>query len=265
MDRHRDLSNYQEYYKFFNLWRWADMFPRDYPIDDLVKKFTEIALYPKKFVVSEYAHRSFQITMLTLRDIMDSGRYGAAYYELMKFRFAGYFTSGASDDGETRDGWDKFYLARDAAICLKKLDRIGMSVPASVRANCERMKLTFHYYRGDPHGGGSYGYDYFLRTPELYKDVCVIEDDVIDVGNTKELLIEYNTTGLRLYLEGSDEEDLDHIKRSITNHADLRTACREAMENIKKRSGGDPDGVRSPKAARRLEFIESLINNLITQ
>lgn len=266
MDCNHNYRNYQEYYKFFNLWQWADMFPLDYPIDELVGKFTEIALYPKKYIVSEYAHRSFQIAMLTLRYIMDSGRYRNAYYELMKFYFAGYFTSGASDEGETRDGWDKYYLTRDAVICLKKLDRLGVFVPPFVRANCERMKLTFHYYHGDPFRGGSGGFDHLLRTPELYKDICVINEDAIGIGNTKELLIHYNTTSLRLYLEESDEEDLDFIKRCITNHADLAVACNESIENINNRaSNSNRRGVQPINIIRRLDFIRSLLKTLDTE
>ncbi len=255
-----DCRNYTEYYKYFALWQWADLFPLDYPIDDLIEKFTEIAIYPKKYIVSEYAHRSFQIAMLTLRYIMDSGRYRNAYYELMQFYFAGYFTSGASDEGETRDGWDKYYLTRDAVICLKKLDKLGVFVPPSVRANCEKMKLTFHYYRGDPYGGGSGGYDHLLRTPEFFKDICVIEDDAIGVGNTKELLIQYNTTSLRLYLEESDEEDINFIKRCITNYADLSTACDKAIENIQKRTTkSNRRGLQPINVTQRIQFIQSLL------
>ena len=260
MNRNHNYRNFQEYYKFFDLWQWADLFPLDCPVDELVEKFTEIAIYPKKYVVSKYAHRSFQIAMLTLRYIMDSGRYGRAYFELMQFYFAGYFASGASDDGETRDGWDKYYLTRDAVICLKKLDKLGVSVPPSVRENCEKMKLTFHYYYGDPYGGGSGGYDHLLRTPEFFKDVCVIEGDTISSGNTKELLTHYNTTSLRLYLEESDEEDLDFIKKCVINHADLSIACAQAIENIQKRtSKSKRHGVQPINVTQRIQFIQSLL------
>ena len=233
------------------------MFPASYPTSALSEKLKEIVLFPKSIGgVSRYFHRSSQISALTLRYIMDSGRYKEDFFEFIKdFGYAGYFMSGASDDGETRDGWDKFYLARDSAICIKKLDKAGITVPQEVRSSCEKMKLTFDYERGDPHGGCTGGYRTFLRTQELFKDVCRLDDP----RYLPELLKEYNTQSLHFYLTNSDEEDIDFIKECVKYSADLSEACSKALTSIEKFiDGTDKYSVSLKNTAKRIDFISAL-------
>ena len=200
---------------------------------------------------------------------MKSGRFAPVLFKIMENGGpAGYFTSRASDDGETRDGWDKYYMARDAAICLKKLDKAGVSVPNNVRDACEKIKLTYNFDGCDPHGGmfydGSDGYWMYgiLSEPELFKDLCLVKDIEGKVGlaDMKPLLIHYNTTSLSFYLSNSDEEDLDFIKKCVANHADLSTACDKAIENIQKRtSKSNRHGVQPINITQRIQFIQLLL------
>ena len=39
---------YTYYYKFFQLWKWADLLPLDYPMDDILNMAKEIVLFPRK-------------------------------------------------------------------------------------------------------------------------------------------------------------------------------------------------------------------------
>ena len=272
LKRNFNPLNYQQYYKFFTIWQWADLFPLSYPIDDLVEKFTQIALYPREYVISQFAHRSFQIVMLTLRHIMDSGRYHVPFFKVIRsFQFAAYFTSRASDDFETRDGWDKYYTARDAAICIKKLDKCGIPVPQDIRAASEAMKLTYNYESGNPNGGMFYGssgrsFSYgILSEPELFKDLYTIDPpaEKIGSGNTLDLLTHYNTTSLHFYLANSDETDLDFIRRCLDHHADLSVASERAIASIRNKL--DPSAPQTPipeSYARRIAFIRSLSHSL---
>ena len=268
-DKKHSFSDYLAYYDLFNLWQWADLFPLDFPIDDLIEKFKEIAIYPKKYLVSRYAHRSLQVVFLTLRYIMDSGRYKDAFFSVMQAtNFAGYFTSRASDDGETRDGWDKYYMTRDAVICLKKLDRMGIPVPDAVRVSCEKMKLTYNFAGGSPDDGMFYGYSKnhwsygILSEPELFKDICILNDPqtMIGTADINTLLSHYNTTSLRFYLVNSDEEDLSFIKQCTQHQADLSAACRQAIQDIQNNPVFSHDEAICPnRFSCRLAFIRSLL------
>lgn len=264
-----DFRNYTEYYKYFELWQWVDLLPSYYPIDDLKIKLEEIVTFPRNYMVSRYSHRSMQISLFLLRKIMKSGRFAPVLFKIMENGGpAGYFTSRASDDGETRDGWDKYYMARDAAICLKKLDKARVDVPDVIRGACEKIKLTYNFDCGDPTGGmfydGSDGYWMYgiLSEPELFKDLCLVNDIEGKVGlaDIKPLLIHYNTTSLSFYLSNSDEEDLDFIKKCVANHADLSTACDKAIENIQKRtSKSNRHGVQPINITQRIQFIQLLL------
>lgn len=265
-----DPGYYQQYYKFLPLWQWADTFPLTDPVEDLVEKLSEIVLFPKNYVVSRYAHRSFQISMLILSRVMDSGRYAPVFYNLMRaFPFAAYFTSHASDDGETRDGWDKYYLTRDAVICLKKLEKLGIAVPSDVRKACEEMKLTYFYDRAAPEGGmffddtdtGSGTWTYgILCEKELFKDLCTLDLSEEGVSESKRrLLCRYNTASLRFYLANSAETDLDFIRRCISLHADPAKAEALAIQEIlHKRSPAAKEEELTGKDAERIRFIRSL-------
>ena len=206
---------------------------------------------------------------------MDSGRFAAALFAIMDNGGpAGYFTSRASDDGETRDGWDKYYMARDAAICLKKLDKAQVAVPDKVREACEKIKLTYNFDCGDPNAGmfydGADGHWMYgiLSEPDLFKDVCVVENSEGKVGlaNIKPLLIHYNTTSLTFYLSNSDEEDIDFIKKCIANHANLSVACDKAIENIQKHTNNrNRCGAQTVNVTQRIDFIRSLLKSLTTE
>lgn len=270
MKRTRSSQDYTAYYRFVSLWKWVDLFPATYPVQDLAEQLVNIVLFPKQYLVSRYAHRGMQISLFLLQQIMDSGRFRGALYALMEsISLAAYFTSRASDDGETRDGWDKYYMARDAAICLKKLDRAGVAVPDEVRDACEKMKLTYNYYLGDPMGGMFYGgsggnWMYgILSEPELYKDLCIVKNGGGEVGfgDLKSLQVYYNTTSLRYYLANSDEEDLELIHRCVEYHADLPEACRKALADIQNKTGyaGSLEG-KLKSSQTRIGFIHSLLN-----
>ena len=264
MKKNFDALRYTEYYRFFELWQWADLFPADYPMAELVEKLTQIVLYPKGYMVSHYAHRSMQISLLLLRYVMDSGRFAPALFALMGSGGpAGYFTSRASDDGETRDGWDKYYMARDAAICLKKLDKAGVCVPAQVRRACQLIKLTYNFENGDPFGGMFYGdgngyWKYgILSETELFKDLCILETLEEKVGLTTLLprLIHYNTLSLSFYLAHSDEEDRAFVAQAVEHHADLAEACAMAADALKKAA---EEGSQAVNITNRLAFIRTL-------
>lgn len=256
--------NYTHYYTYFDRWKWADLFPEAYPVDALVETLKKLVMLPREYVVSSFAHRSFQISLLILRHVMDSGRFREAFFALMgSFYFAGYFKSMASDDGETRDGWDKYYMARDAAVCLKKLDQAGFDVPENVRNNCQNMKLTYIYCnRGLEDSmfyGGTEGHSYYgiLCENELLKDVCELTGEVDEAAAA--LQSRYNTASLQFYLTHSDEEDLQYIRLCAQNRADVRLACDRAESYILR---GTSDGYVGRQimrnTPRRLEFIAAL-------
>lgn len=237
MDRTHDASNYTQYLKFFDYWQWADLFPATYPIHELVEKLTEMVTYPHKYLVSRYAHRSDEICFWILRTVMGSGRYRDAFYRLMQFRFHAYFTSGASEDGETRDGWDKYFMTLYAGVCLKTLDGLGIPVPDNVRYGCEKMKLTFchcaiHFY-GESKLREEYYYESLLKEPEFSKDVCVLEENAKESDEKLQKI--YNTTSLRLYLAESIEEDVSFVWRCVESGADLAEACGKAVAQLKQK------------------------------
>lgn len=259
MDKLHDYSNYQEYYKFFTYWQWADEFPLDYSVSELVEKMKQIALYPHKYLVSRYAHRSFQITCLIFRYIMDSGRYSEAFYAFMRrMKYAGYFTSGASDDGETRDGWDKYYMTRDAVICIKKLQNKNIEIPLDVLESCEQMKLTYNFYQRQPNEGMFKDSWSIQKEPEFFKDICIIQDDTIKYFgiNITQLQADYNTITLRFYLANSDEEDLEFIQRCIVYHADFMLACDQAILDIENSMWCNVKKLKNNE--NRIRFIKKL-------
>ncbi|MCD7883432.1 MAG: toll/interleukin-1 receptor domain-containing protein [Lachnospiraceae bacterium] len=260
MDLSHDRQNYQEYYKFFDFWQWADEFPLEYPIPELVDKVEQMALYPHKYLVSRYAHRSFQIIFLIFRYIMDSGRYASAFYAFVRrMNYAGYFASRASDDGETRDGWDKYYMARDVSVCIKKLQKNHIEIPPDVLESCEQMKLTYSFYQGKPDGGmfqDSWG---IQREPELMKDICVVQNGSVQYAGVKiiQLQADYNTTTLWYYLANSDEEDLEFIQKCVACRADLFQACKLALLNMEKQTGYPHKKLKNKDL--RVKFIEKLL------
>ena len=257
--KNMDHSHYTQYYKLFDMWKHADMFPEEYNIDALISKMTEIALFPKRYIVGRFGHRSLQITLLTLSYMMDSGRYKEVFFKLMEaFPFASYFESMASDDGETRDGWDKYYMTRDAAICLKKLDKLGVAIPKKVWNGCQFMKLTYNFKNGKEDEGMFGGEsDGILRESALLKDICVIPDLEIqtDTEKIRRQIARYNTTSLRYYLVNSDEEDREFVSNCVKNYADITKACAKAIEKIEKTH---LNGSRLKDTERRLAFIRSL-------
>lgn len=179
---------------------------------------------------SEFAHRSFQITALMFRELLVNGRLKDVFYDfILQLSYANYFKSSASDlDGETRDGWDKYYMTRDVNYCIKKLDLLNIEVPDNVRMRCEAMKLTFCYYRGDPKEG-MLQYSDILKEEGFYKDICIL--DTNDSFECK-LKKSYNTLSLQYYLEKSNDYDWDFINGCIENLADLTEACSAAEKRI---------------------------------
>lgn len=256
--------NHLYYYRFYDKWRWADELPLNTSVNDLISILEEIIRFPRTLMCSEFAHRSFQISLLLLRDIMKTGRFQSVFYTFMRqLNYSYYFMSSASDlNGETRDGWDKYYMARDAAICLKALLSLGVSVPDDVRAECERMKLTYNYYLGKREGmfsdsGSSGPFSYgILANRELYKDVCTYTPSEFEKqpeGRFKELekdLVHYNTTSLRYYLAHGEDNDDEFVRTCADYHADIATACTLASEDIR--------GGKRFDAPSRLDYIESV-------
>ena len=227
-------------------------------MEDILNVAKEIILFPRKYMVSKFSHRSFQISLLILQHCMDSGRFAPVFFELMQlYKFNGYFISGVSDDiGETRDGWDKYYMTRDAAICLKKCDINHIPVPEQVRITCELMKLTYHYYMGKAYAGGCS--KKLFSEPELLKDVCILparkDNQAFKEGCNKD----YNNQSLIYYLTHSDEEDLSFIKLCIDNFAELDFACEQAILAINSDAEKHFNQTQLKNVVRRIEFIKSL-------
>ncbi len=257
----RDFGNYREYYDYYNIWRWADEFPLDYSVSELVEKMKQIALYPHMLLVSRYAHRSIQITCMIFKYIMDTGRYAEAFYAFMRrIKYAAYFASQASEESETREGWDKYYMTRDVSICIKKLQKNNIEIPLDVLEACEQMKLTYNYFYFRKLYVGQFAFTDSLsiqREPEFFKDICIIRDGTIRLGgkNITQLQANYNTTSLRFYLATSDEEDLEFIRRCVVYHADLILACEQAMHDIENQIFKDKKLKNNKK---RIKFIETL-------
>ena len=274
MHANYDFNNYLEYYEYLYLWQWADKFPAGYPVDDLVEKFNEMITFLAPLGVCRYTHRSAQVLMLTMRQIIGSGRFKDAFFNLLDL-FAlspGYFVSTASDDiGETRDGWDKYFMARDAAVCLKKLYAAGIDVPDNIAEQCQQLKLTYNFYNRDHMGGMFYGdsdngtWAYgILAESDLFKDVCILKDPdrMILAASAKQLQTHYNTTSMRFYLANSDEEDMDFIRLCVQNGADIKKACTDALKDIEKNSVHTANKKAELKnIVRRNEFIKSLMNS----
>lgn len=248
---------YTYYYKFFQLWKWADLLPLNYPMENILNVAKDIVFFPKKYMVSNFSHRSFQISLLILQYCMDSGRFAPIFFELMNlYKFDAYFRSAVSDDlGETRDGWDKYYMTRDAVICLKKCDAKGITVPVSVRATCEKMKISYHYYWGKAYAGGCS--KELFSEPELLKDVCILpteKDNLYFIKGCQK----YNNCSLIYYLTHSDEEDVSFIKTCIDNFAELDFACDQAILAINSDAEKHFNQTQIKNVVRRIEFIKKL-------
>lgn len=154
-------------------------------------------------------------------------------------------------------------MTRDAAICLKKLDKLGVSIPKKIWNSCQFMKLTYNFqngkedagmFCGESGGWGTYG---ILSEPQLLKDLCVILDleKQTDPETIRRQVARYNTTSLRYYLVNSDEEDKEYVNDCVKNHADVAVACAKAIEEIEKTR---LNGSRLKDTERRLAFIRSL-------
>ena len=253
------FDDYQLYYSFESMWRLADRMPLTVSIDDLKPTLEAILTYPHSRMCSQFAHRSFQISLLLLKELMETGRFQDMFYLFMgKIRYSAYFQSSASDmDGETRDGWDKFYMARDANVCLKKLDDLHALVPVSVRRECERMKLTFHYYMGKPYSMFSYHetdvtgcFFGLFHENGFYKDICTYEPDDDDNDSISELVADYNTASLRYYLGIGSDEDEAFVTACAARFANVSLACDLASADLKT--------IKREKTTERLQYIEHI-------
>ncbi len=264
-------ENYTEYYCFYDSWQWIGEFPEGYPLSELIEKLKEIIDYPRQLVVSRFATRSFQILYLLFSMIADRHNlYEAFFYLVRVFPFAGFFMSRASDDSETRDGWDKYYIAKDANACIKKLQRAGVDIPEDVLASCEKMKLTYHFHEGRPEGGifdyapepsiFSYG---ILGAEELFCDICRYDADSIQNESERERLRAlkrtYNTTSMRFYLVNGTDEDIEYIASCILHEADALLACEMALSDINTLvSSSEKSDEFYLRMKRRIKFIEKL-------
>jgi len=263
-----DLSNYTQYYDLFSLWLHVDLFSKDYNVNILIEKLNEIVKYPLKYMASSFSHRSIQISLFLLRHIMDTDRFRESLYKIFeKASLAGYFLSRASDDCETRDGWDKYCMTRDAVICLKKIEKNGFIVPTNIKDNIEKMKLTYNSYEGNVNGGMFHDgeHDKFLygilAEEELFKDICVISNLEDKIGSVSciELVKQYNTTSLRYYLANSTEIDKYYIRNCISNYADLNIACDKSLYDINNMiSRKEYNKMTHEDYLKRINFIKKL-------
>ena len=235
-----------------------EQLPDPYFTEDLLRTLTEIVTYPKELMCSELAHRSFQISALLFEGILVNGRCREVFYTFMRqLEYARYFMSTASDqDGETRDGWDKFYMTRDVNLCVKKLEKLGFQVPADVLRQCNFMKLTFCFYRGKAEDGMLASTE-LLSREGFFKDLCVLDDAAEEqyFPNVSSSRAFYNTTSLERYLLGTDEEDWAFIDLSVQNLADPPMACNAAEDAIREKFTTRP---MPEDKVRRLAFIEEV-------
>lgn len=263
------VRNYVYYYQLYDLWKWADLLPESQPVADLKEKLTEIVTFPYSLMCSEFSHRSFQISLFLLSDLMETGRFAEVFFTFMgQFSFSGYFMSCASDmDGETRDGWDKFYMAKFAAICLKKLDKRGVTVPDHVRRECERMKLTYNFYMGKNDGMFSLKWSEacdmwhfgILYHDEMYKDICVYTPEN---ALMTELKTNYNTQSLCFFLIYGEDEDDSFVRACQENLADVKAAFAYAAKIL---SNQTTSGKTIRNKAKRLAYVKTLTDTFLTK
>ncbi|MCR5161163.1 MAG: hypothetical protein K6C06_05270, partial [Lachnospiraceae bacterium] len=257
-DARKNFSEYTYYYKYLGMWNWVELLPSPYFTEDLLETLTDIVTYPKGRMCSEFAHRSFQICALLFSGILVNGRCREVFYIFMRqLQYARYFMSSASDmDGETRDGWDKYFMTRDVNLCVKKLEKLGFRVPSDVLRQCNFMKLTFCFYQGDPNDG-MFSCDKLLEEEGFQKDICVLNDTAEKVffPEVSETRAFYNTMSLQSYLTGTDEEDWEFIDFSVNNLADPPMACNAAEDSLREKYSSRP---MPAEIVRRLAFIEEV-------
>ena len=142
----------------------------------------------------------------------------------------------ASDNGETRDGWDKYYMTKYAVLCLKICDEIGYPVSDETRRRCERMKLCYSYYEGKPDEGCGFS---TLAEDGFPTDLCILDDEAEaqTFADVRERRAVYNTRSLAVYLAETEDIDPEHIARCEANLADVKLAGKDAIAKIIKRSG----------------------------
>lgn len=253
-----DVSDYLYYYRFINLWKWADFFPKEEDVSALINKLIEIVTYPASRMVSSFAHRGLEICASLLAELIQTPRYKEVFFKFTERTVSGYFMSAASDlDGETRGGWDKYYYTLYINICLKKLEKLNVDIPMNVKKECERCKLTFNAFDGDPKEGmfmernrednSPYVYG-LLCHKDFYKDICTYEPEN---EMFKELKIDYNTTALRYYFIYGDDEDNEYVNRCVEELANIKEAGMFALDYLVKKG-----------YSQRLEYVKKVMNNL---
>ena len=252
-------EDYLQYYSLSRLWCYVDLLPEDFPIAAVHEKLREIVEFPKGFTVSRFAHRSMQICAVILDKCMKSGRFNDIFDEFISgFAFDSYFRSRASDDGETRGGWDKYYLTAYAVRCLRTCDEIGYPVSQTTRRRCELMKLSYSYCNGKP--DACLGPAYILFDNDFLTDICILDDEAeaANFPEVRERRSVYNTRCLANYLAEALQIDPDHVAKCEANLADPEAAGREAIKLINKRFKNSAEG---EYVRERIETIRKLTGN----
>lgn len=264
-------QNYTQYYSICFIWEYADLLPKDYKTDKLVQKLTEIVTFPQKLMCSNFSHRSLQIIALIFHRLIKTPRFVSPFFEfLSRLQYDGYFRSRASDDFETRDGWDKYYMTLHCAAAMKACENLGVSIPKEAKRTCERMKLSYNYYKGENKGmfissGGPFNKSWrcgILSEPSLFKDVCILNDEeeieTCGYKRIKEDRALYNSLSLLYYLTNSDEQDVEFIKLCCSNLADINVVSEQAISEINQRTKELGTEANLLSAANRIEFINSV-------
>ena len=236
-------EDYHYYYSLSRLWCYVDLLPEDFPIASVHEKLRDIVEFPKGYTVSQFSHRSMQVSALILSECMKSGRFNDIFDEFISsFPFDRYFRSTGSDFGETRDGWDKYYLTAYAVRCRKTCDEIGYPVSKRTRQRCELMKLSYSYYHGKP--DMCLGPPDILTERDLITDICILDDEAEAeiFPEVRERRSVYNTRCLARYLVEALQIDADHVAKCKANLADPEAAGREAIEKIRKRFKNSAEG-----------------------
>ena len=259
-------NNYAYYFSVCSPWEYVDLLPNNYPVEKIKEKLSDIISFPKTLMCSRFSHRSFEALALMFSRFIKTPRFASEFFEFIsQLNFDGYFRSRASDEFETRDGWDKYYMTLFSVISLKKYDQLGVAVPEKVRRTCERMKLSYNYYHGMNDGmfnnGSSGCWKYgILSEPQLFKDICILDDEA-EADNFPAVKTErslYNSLSLLYYLTESDEEDLEFIRLCHKNLVDVAKVSKQAMQDIFTQTKKLGENADLKNAARRIEFIASV-------